>query len=266
MSVSKELFKTTPDDKKENAVTKLIAHSFPTIDFYLMVILSVAMASFGLIINSAAVIIGSMLIAPVLYPVLSVAMGFIIFNDSLTFKSIKTLVRSVVYALGTSFVVGLLFANREEVRQTAEIISRTNLDMIHILVAIVAGLASAFALVKPKLSETIPGIAISVSLVPPLAAAGVGLSVFDFAIFKGAFALFVVNVLGVIIASSLVFSLMNFYSVRRGAGKALTQEEQEARVRKDALQRAEEIEEQQTFEEKLKAENSTASADTTTQQ
>lgn len=242
MSVSQELFKTTPDDIKQTAVEKLISNSFPNIDFYLMVILSVAMASFGLIINSASVIIGSMLIAPVLYPILSMAMGFIVFNDSLTFKSIKTLIKSVIYALGTSFVVGLLFANREEVRQTFEIISRTNLDVVHVLVAIVAGFSSAFALVKPKLSETIPGIAISVSLVPPLAAAGIGLSVFDFAIFKGAFSLFFVNVLGVVIASSLVFSLMNFYSVRNNARNALNVKEQEARVRKDALQKAEEQE------------------------
>lgn len=251
MSVSQELFKTTPDDVKENAVSKLIANSFPTVEFYLMVVLSVAMASFGLIINSVAVIIGSMLIAPVLYPILSIAMGFIIFNDSLTFKSIRTVVRSMVVALGTAFIVGLLFANKTDVQQTAEIISRIHLNVVDILVAIVAGFASAFALVKPKLSETIPGIAISVSLVPPLAVAGIGLSVFDFAIFKGALALFVVNVVGVVIASSLVFSLMNFYSVRRGARKALTQEEQEARVRKDALEKANLQEELEEHEQKV---------------
>lgn len=251
MSVSQELFKTTPDDVKENAVSKLIANSFPSVDFYLMVILSVAMASFGLIIDSVAVIIGSMLIAPVLYPILSIAMGFIVFNDSLTFKSIRTVLRSMVVSLATAFIVGLLFANKAEVQQTAEILSRVNLDIIHILVAIVAGLASAFALVKPKLSETIPGIAISVSLVPPLAVAGIGLSVFDFSIFKGALGLFIINVIGVIIASSLVFSLMNFYSVRRGAKKALTQEEQEARVRKDAIEKAKLQEELEEHEEKI---------------
>jgi uncharacterized membrane protein len=159
--------------------------------------------------------------------------------------------------LVTAFIVGLLFANKVEVQQTAEIISRIDLDIVHILVAIVAGLASAFALVKPKLSETIPGIAISVSLVPPLAVAGIGLSVFDFTIFKGALGLFVINVIGVIIASSLVFSLMNFYSVRKGAKKALTEEEQEARVRKDAIEKAklqEELEEHEIKKEELEEE------------
>lgn len=240
MSISQELFKTTPNDVKEKAVAKLIDHSFPSIDFYLMVLLSVAMASFGLIINSTAVIIGSMLIAPVLHPILSFAMGFVVFNDSLTYQSLGTLFKSVLLSLATAFVVGALFATKAGVQDTFEIMSRVTIEASHVFVAVIAGFASAFALVKSKLTETIPGIAISVSLVPPLAVAGIGLSVFDMAVFRGALSLFVINVIGVIVASSLVFSLMNFYSVRQGAAKALITEEQEAAVRKKAMEQAKE--------------------------
>jgi uncharacterized hydrophobic protein (TIGR00271 family) len=250
MSFTQALFKTTSNEHKEAAVKKLIENSFPSADFYLMVVLSVAMASFGLIMDSAAIIIGSMLIAPVLYPILSTAMGFIIFNDTLTLKSAKTLIKSMVVAIATAFVIGLIFGDAEFVRNAAEIQTRTSIGINHILVAIVAGLASAFALVKPKMSETLPGIAISVSLVPPLAVTGVGLAIFDLGIAKGSFSLFIVNVIGVLIASALVFSLMNFYTVRKGATKAIVEEEAEAEVREHALAAAKEQEDKELEEVK----------------
>lgn len=245
MSFTQELFKTTSNEHKQSAVKKLIENSFPSADFYLMVVLSVAMASFGLIMDSAAIIIGSMLIAPVLYPILSSAMGFIIFSDTLTFKSVKTLIKSMVIAVATAFIIGIIFGDPDMIRSAVEIQSRTSIGINHILVAIVAGLASAFALVKPKMSETLPGIAISVALVPPLAVTGIGLAVFDFGMAKGSFALFAVNVIGVLIASALVFSLMNFYTVRKGATQAIVEEEQEAEVRKHALEAAEKLEEKE---------------------
>jgi uncharacterized hydrophobic protein (TIGR00271 family) len=245
MSIMQELFKTTSDDAKQSAITKLINNSFPSADFYLMVILSVCMASFGLIIDSPAIIIGSMLIAPVLHPILAISMGIIVFNDVLTSKSLRTLLKSVLFALIAAFVVGLLFADKEVVQSSSEILSRTSLNITHILVAIVAGFASAFALVKKKLSETLPGIAISVALVPPLAVTGVALSTFNFSMARGAFSLFFVNVLGVILASAMVFSLMNFYTARKKATEVIVQEEQEAQVRKNALQQADKLEKEE---------------------
>lgn len=245
MTVVQELFKTTADSEKNEAVEKLINNSFPSAGFFLMVILSVCMASFGLLLDSGAVIVGSMLIAPVLYPIVAISMGFIVFNDMLSWKSLNTLWKSVLFALIASFAIGLLFGDKQTILSSQEILSRTSLSISHILVAIVAGFASAFALVKKKMSDTLPGIAISVALVPPLAVTGVALSIFNFSMARGAFSLFVVNVIGVIIASALVFSLMNFYTVRRRATEVIVQEEQEAHVRKQALKEAQEAEEQE---------------------
>ena len=219
-----ELFYSTSEDKKKS-VEKLIEHSTPSYDFFLMIVLSVTMASFGLLLDSPAIVIGAMLVAPVLYPVLSAGMGVVMFNSQLMRRSFFTLGRAVLLALAASFLVGLFFASSDSLTST-ELISRTAPSLLNVAVAVIAGFAGAFALVKPRLSETIPGIAISVALVPPLAASGIGLSLLSGAVIKGALLLFLINVLAVLFASIFVFSLMNFYIKRRTAEKAIEKEDE----------------------------------------
>lgn len=215
-----KLFNSSSSGEKGDAVKKLIEQSTPNTDFFLMVLLSVAMASFGLVLNSAAVVIGAMLIAPVLSPILSLAMGIVMFNENVIRRAVFTLAKSLAFAIGTAFVIGLFFASKSDMQAT-EIVSRTAPSLIDAAVAIVAGFAASFALVKPKLSEAIPGIAISVSLVPPLAVTGLGLATLDFAVAKGAFLLFFINILGIIFASVFVFSSMNLYTKRGTADRAI---------------------------------------------
>lgn len=229
----KELFSSTSEEKKE-AVEKLITHSSPSHEFFLMVVLSVIMAAFGLLIDSPAIVIGAMLVAPVLYPTLSSSMGIVMKNEKLMKRSLVTLLKAALLAIGAAFLVGLFFASRESLL-SSEIISRTSPSLIDAAIAVVAGLAASFALVKPRLSETLPGIAISVSLVPPLAVTGLGLALFDGAIIRGSLLLFFVNVFGIIFASVFVFSLMNFYIKRGTAERVIEKEEKEMEERKDVI-------------------------------
>jgi uncharacterized hydrophobic protein (TIGR00271 family) len=219
-----QLFNSSSSGEKSDAVKKLIEQSTPNMDFFLMVILSVVMAAFGLILDSSAVVIGAMLIAPVLSPILSLAMGIVMFNENLIKRAAFTLGKSLIFAIGSAFVIGLFFATKSGV-EVPEIISRTSPSLLDAAVAVVAGFAASFALVKPKLSESIPGIAISVSLVPPLAATGLGLATFNFAVAKGAFLLFFINILGIIFASVFVFSSMNLYTKRGTADRAIKEVE-----------------------------------------
>jgi uncharacterized hydrophobic protein (TIGR00271 family) len=215
-----KLFNSSSSGEKGHAVKKLIDQSTPNMDFFLMVILSVAMASFGLLLNNAAIVIGAMLIAPVLSPILSLAMGIVMFNESLIRRAVLTLGKSLLFAIGAAFVIGLLFGTKEGLI-VPEVLARTTPNLLDAAVAVVAGFAASFALIKPKLSETIPGIAISVSLVPPLAVTGLGLATFNLAIAKGAFLLFLINILGIIFAAVFVFSSMNLYTKRGTAERAI---------------------------------------------
>lgn len=218
----------TKTDKVE-AIDRVIEGSTPNQDFFLMVILSILTATFGLIIDNVAVIIGSMLIAPILYPILSLSLGIIISDFKLITRSLKTIGKSIALGITASNIASVLFTTQIDSLEGHEIVSRAYPSLTYVMIAILAGFAASFALVKPKLNETLPGIAISVALIPPLAVTGIGIAKLDLALASGSFLLFLVNLIGVVFASMITFSLMNFYAQRSEAKKSVTKEDQKMR-------------------------------------
>ncbi|PJA46132.1 TIGR00341 family protein [Candidatus Uhrbacteria bacterium CG_4_9_14_3_um_filter_50_9] len=234
------LFSTLTGSDKNEAIKRLIEESTPRDDFFLMTVLSVLMATFGLLTNSVAVIIGSMLIAPLLSPILGLSLGVVMADSRLIFRSFWTIVKAIIWAVPAAAVVTLLFTSQAGLNQdlNAEILSRTEPSIISIAIAIVAGAAASFALIKPQLSATLPGVAISVAIIPPLAVTGIGLARFDIAVLTDSFILFVINAISIMFASTIVFSLMNLYVKREVADKVLNKEDR-ALVKEKALAQAE---------------------------
>ncbi|PIR73846.1 MAG: TIGR00341 family protein [Candidatus Moranbacteria bacterium CG10_big_fil_rev_8_21_14_0_10_35_21] len=218
------LFNNLTEQDKCQAIEKLVSSSAPRTDFFLMIILAITMATFGLLLNSAAIIIGSMLIAPMLYSILSLSMGIIMSDFNLISRSFYTTLKSIAFAIGASILITIFFSSGDFV-PNAEIMARTQPSLAYGAVAIIAGLAASFAMVKPHLNETLPGIAVSVALVPPLATTGIGIALLDWNIISNSLVLFLINVVGIIFASMLIFSLMNFYVKRSLANEAMQKEE-----------------------------------------
>ena len=212
------LFNNLTEKDKSGAIENLITESTPRQDFFLMVILSVLMATFGLLINNTAVIIGSMLIAPILYPILGLSLGVVMADFKLISRSFYTLLKSITFGIAAAALVALFFAQGYEMYFVEP-------SLIYVMIAIIAGLAASFALIKPQLSETLPGVAISVTLIPPLASTGIGIAKFDWNIISGSFVLFLINAIGIIFASMIVFSLMHLYIKRVEARKVIKEEE-----------------------------------------
>jgi len=220
------LFNNLTEKDKSESVKKLIANSSPRQGFFLMTILSVLMATFGLIINSIVVVIGSMLIAPILYPIMSLALG-VVMSDQLTIRrSAITIVKSIFLGLVTATLI-TLFAEPLTKNYPQDIIANTQPSLAYAAIAIVAGLAASFALIKPKMSESLPGVAISVALIPPLAATGIGIARLDWQIISNASVLLIINIIGIVFASVIIFSLMNLYIKRNVARQAIKQEEKQ---------------------------------------
>lgn len=218
------VFTNFTEKDKQTAVDRLISGSTPSQDYFLMVVLSVLTATFGLLANSSAIIVGSMLIAPLLNPILSLSLGIIMSDVPVISRSFWTITKSLLLGMTASFIAALLFAGQiEEI--TPEIASRAQPSLIYLMVAIIAGFAGSFALVKPQLNETLPGIAISVSIIPPIAVIGIGIAKFNWDLISGSFLLFAVNAIGIIFASMITFSLMNFYSERSVAHKTIKKED-----------------------------------------
>ncbi len=115
------LFNTLSEKDKSDAIEWMIRGSTPRQDFFFMMLLSVLMATFGLLLNNVAVIIGSMLIAPILYPILGVAMGITMSDSALILRSSRTLVKSAAVGIGAAFVATLFFPGKGSI--TPEILS-----------------------------------------------------------------------------------------------------------------------------------------------
>lgn len=221
----KGLFAEFDERSKSEAVKKLIAESTPDKDFFFMVILSVLMATFGLLLQNVPVIIGSMLIAPILSPTLSLALGVVIADGHLISRSFFTIVKSLAFAVFLSTVIALFFLPFVDTEAFSRTYQQWDAFFVYFSVAAIAGLAASFSSVAPHINAILPGSAIAVTLIPPMAAMGVGMATFDWDIISGSFLVFVINVLGIVFAAMVMFSLMNLYSKKHVVKRAVKKED-----------------------------------------
>jgi len=215
------LFRNITEAEKNESIEAIVQHASPRQDFFLMLVLSVAMAVFGILLNSTIILIGSMLIAPLLFPLLSLSLGVITSDTTLMGRSIYTIGKSVVLSLVVGFFIALLFNGAaESVFSVA-----TEPSLMYAIVAAIAGFAAAFAVTKPHLNETLPGVAVAVALVPPLAMASIGVAHFNWELFSNSLMLFLVNIIGIMFSAMIVFSLMRFAVKKKVTQEAVKEEE-----------------------------------------
>jgi len=100
------LFENITETEKNEAIEGIISHATPRLDFFLMLVLSISMASFGILLNSTIVLIASMLIAPLLYPLISFSLGIIVTDTKVITSSLYTFGKSILLALTMSFLIG----------------------------------------------------------------------------------------------------------------------------------------------------------------
>lgn len=174
-------------------------------DFVALISLSTVIAALGLLQDSAAVIIGAMLIAPLMTPILGVGLALAQGNVLLA----RLAFRSVVFGVGTSFVlavfVGLLDRGAHDIQPTGEMWARGWPGITDLFVAVASGLAAAYAHSRPSLVAALPGVAIAAALVPPIATSGLAFAVGNFTLAYGSFLLFFTNMVAIVLAAS--FSL-----------------------------------------------------------
>ena len=150
-------------------VTEEIASSISSkFDFFLLVVLSCSIATMGLITNSPAVIIGAMLLAPLMSPIIGIGLASITGNANLLQKSLSALLRGALLAVGLATLVTLInnqipFIAMQELPR--EVLSRTRPTPIDLAIALAGGIAAAYALTQPALSAALPGVAIATALV-----------------------------------------------------------------------------------------------------
>jgi len=183
--------------------------------YLVLMVLSTMLAAIGLYLNSASVIIGAMLLAPLMAPIVSLSMGILRGNIELFKDSIGKIVLGILIALLSSALITFLFPHKPI---TDEMLARMNPTLLDLGVAIISGIAAAYSKSFKEIIQSLAGVAIAVALVPPLTVAGIGIGRLDFYIFYQAFLLFSTNLVGIIISATYTFRILGYSAAVRSRG------------------------------------------------
>jgi uncharacterized hydrophobic protein (TIGR00271 family) len=179
------------------------------IRFACLLILASAIATFGLIGDSVATVIGAMIVAPLMLPIMGLAFGISLGDRKAILGSIAVGLGGIATAIAVGYVLSLPWSHLSPEANT-QIMSRTAPRLVDLCAALATGLAGAFGTARKDVSDTLPGVAIAISLVPPLANVGILLGQHRLDLAMGSMLLFVTNYLAILLAGSLMFGLMGF--------------------------------------------------------
>ncbi|MDK2980274.1 MAG: hypothetical protein PWQ55_621 [Chloroflexota bacterium] len=199
--------------RKAIVLNDLVDSSSPGMDYFILIILSCTIATFGLLTDSAAVIIGAMLVAPLMSPILSLSMASISGLSRLFKRSIIAIIEGSGIAILLSAALAFLsYRLPLGINATIpnEVLARTSPSPMDLGIALAGGAAAAYALAHPRLTAALPGVAIATALMPPLCTVGIGLAFMNTNIIFGALLLFVTNLVSIAFAGIITFAAMGF--------------------------------------------------------
>ncbi len=206
-----------PQLKREDRINlfeNLELNSRWSFDFMTLICLATAIAALGLIVNSTAVVIGAMLVAPLMTPLLGAGLALVQGNLPL----MKDCVRAIVYGFFAALAIGVVMGFVTPIRElTPEMAARGGPTLLDMAVAFLSGVAASYCVARPRLTAALAGVAIAAALVPPIATTGISIALGEVAVARGAAALFATNVVAIILGAAI-----NFYAagIRGGGGSA----------------------------------------------
>lgn len=175
--------------------------------FIVMLLLSGGVATLGLSQDSAATVIGSMIIAPLGAPIVGLGGAVALAWPRESMRMLAVIVAGAASIVGAAILIGLFLP---DATPNGQILARTSPDLRDLGVAVLAGAAGAYTQTRPKLSNSLVGVAIAVALVPPLATGGLMIEEGRWALARGAFTLFSANLLGITLAVAVVLLVTGF--------------------------------------------------------
>ena len=191
---------------------RLWRSSVPSFNFHFMLGLSAIIATLGLLANNVAIIIGAMIIAPLMRPIVGMAYAIAVGNRMLLRRSSLTILKGIILTILASWLAASVIGLKSV---DSEILSRTNPTLIDFGIAMAAGAAGAFANTRRSISDAIPGVAIAVALVPPLSVIGIGWALGEQEIAVGSSLLFLTNLICIIFFGGLVFLFQSYGNIDR---------------------------------------------------
>src|SRR3989338_3145539 len=167
----RKYFGTISDEEKKEVLAQISAGSNPSIDYFVMLVISALIASIGLLTNSVAAIIGAMLVSPLLLPVIGISLGAVKGDLKLFRTAVEAEAKGIAIVLVLVTVLTLVVPNAAV---TSEILLRTHPTPLDLIIALASGAAAAYALSKKSIGAALPGVAIAVAIMPPICVVGIG--------------------------------------------------------------------------------------------
>ncbi len=185
------------------------------IRFFTLMGFASVIASMGVLTDSTAVVIGAMLIAPLMTPLMGMAVSLVMGWPTRLKRSAFVAAGGVVFAIAVGALIGLIVPAVIDTTTNSQILGRSSPTMLDLIIALAAGAAGAYGLSRPDVSDSLPGVAISISLVPPLSVVGIAYSQGDWMAGNGALLLFMTNMLAILIMGGVTFVLTGVAPLRQ---------------------------------------------------
>ncbi|MCB9798443.1 TIGR00341 family protein [Candidatus Nomurabacteria bacterium] len=196
---------------RRQAEKKLNEYNRPSMNYFVLIALSAAIATFGLALDNTSIVIGAMVVAPLITPVFAFSLGLILFRMKNVAKSFLSLFFGTLAGLCVSILMAMVvILINGNFALGSEVLGRTEPNLLFFLVAFLSGIAGAYAYGRPQVLESITGIAISVAIVPPLAVTGIGIALQNYHLMQTSFLLYAFNLLGIAFGSIVTFVALGF--------------------------------------------------------
>jgi uncharacterized hydrophobic protein (TIGR00271 family) len=203
-----DFFPTLDRAERKELVGRIAIGADGGVDFIVMMLLAAALASQGLLQGSTAVVIGAMLVAPFMAPLLAAGLALTQGNLSMFRTALSVCGQGILLGLGASLFFGAINPGFEA---SMEIEARGNPDVLDLFIALASGMVAAYAMGRPNVSGTLAGVAIAAALLPPLAVVGIGLTNDELIIAGYAAILFATNLVAIILGAAIIFRLLGMH-------------------------------------------------------
>ncbi len=200
--------------------------------FWLLLVLSAIIAAAGVVADSTAAVIGAMIVAPLLGPIQGTMLATVLGDRVNLVRSLLLVVAGAIAAIGIGFLIGMLVTGDVVAATNTQVAGRVSPRLIDLLAALGTGVVGSIALVRRDISDTLPGVAIAISLVPPLTVVGLTLESGAVGEALGALLLFVTNVVAIIATG---IAVMTVYGVTKLAAAEKVDGSRRASLRKPVV-------------------------------
>jgi uncharacterized hydrophobic protein (TIGR00271 family) len=187
--------------------------------FWVLLTLSAVIAGAGVVADSDATVIGAMIVAPLMTPILGTALAVVLADRARILRGLATVLLGAALVVVVGYLLGLLVPEPVVAATNSQVASRVSPDLVDLVGALATGLVGAFALVRDDVSDTLPGVAIAISLVPPLAVVGLTLESGEPGQALGALLLFASNVAAIIATGTGLLLAFRLRAAAEAAGR-----------------------------------------------